>query len=67
LGDIVHLDVNKVGFAISVGQPIASIESVKSTSDIYSPVSGEIKEVLILHLLSKLMIIGQSRSYQGLR
>jgi len=46
LGDIVHLDVNKPGFAISVGQPIASIESVKSTSDIYSPVSGEIKEVI---------------------
>jgi glycine cleavage system H protein len=45
LGDIVYVDLPKVGSAIEQGKSLGSVESVKAVSDIYSPVSGEIAEV----------------------
>lgn len=42
LGDIVYVDLPKVGAAVEVGKTFGSVESVKAVSDIYSPVSGEI-------------------------
>jgi glycine cleavage system H protein len=45
LGDIVYVDVPRVGTAAVRGKTIGSVESVKAVSDIYSPVSGEIVEV----------------------
>lgn len=45
LGDIVYVDLPKVGSAAEQGGTIGSVESVKAVSDIYSPVSGEIVEV----------------------
>ena len=45
LGDIVYVDLPKVGAAISQGSTVGSVESVKAVSDIYSPVSGEVVEV----------------------
>ncbi len=42
LGDIVFVDLPKIGSAVSKGQAFGSVESVKAVSDIYSPVSGEI-------------------------
>ncbi len=45
LGDIVYVDLPEVGKEIKAGEVLCSIESVKSASDMYSPVSGKIVEV----------------------
>jgi len=45
LGDIVYVDLPKVGAHIDQGKSLGSVESVKAVSDIYSPVSGEVTEV----------------------
>ena len=45
LGDIVYVDMPRVGASVSKGKTIGSVESVKAVSDIYSPVSGEVTEV----------------------
>lgn len=42
LGDIVYVDLPKVGVAVEIGKSFGSVESVKAVSDIYSPVTGEI-------------------------
>lgn len=42
LGDIVYVDLPKVGAQIEQGKSLGSVESVKAVSDIYSPVSGEV-------------------------
>ncbi len=42
LGDIVYLDLPEVGRVVTAGQSVGTIESVKTVSDIYTPVSGEI-------------------------
>ena len=45
LGDIVYVDLPKVGANAEAGKTFGSVESVKAVSDIYAPVSGEIVEV----------------------
>ena len=45
LGDIVYVDLPKVGATLETGQSFGSVESVKAVSDIYSPVSGEVMEI----------------------
>lgn len=45
LGDIVYVDVPKVGASVEAGKTLGSVESVKAVSDIYSPVTGEVTEV----------------------
>ncbi len=45
LGDIVYVDLPKVGAQVEQGKPLGSVESVKAVSDIYSPVSGEVTAV----------------------
>jgi glycine cleavage system H protein len=45
LGDIVYVDLPKVGATAEKGKTIGSVESVKAVSDIYSPVSGEVVAV----------------------
>ena len=45
LHDIVYVEVKKVGVSIEQFQTIGTVESVKSVSDIYSPVSGEVTKV----------------------
>lgn len=42
LGDIVYVDLPKVGAKLSKGAALGSVESVKAVSDVYSPVSGEV-------------------------
>jgi|SRR5687767_4634648 glycine cleavage system H protein len=42
LGDIVYVDLPKVGAKLSKGATLGSVESVKAVSDVYSPVSGEV-------------------------
>ncbi len=45
LGEIVFLELPEVGTEVSAGKPYAEIESVKSVSDVYSPVNGSIVEI----------------------
>ena len=42
LGDIVYVDLPKVGAHLEQGKTLGSVESVKAVSDIYAPVSGEV-------------------------
>ena len=42
LGDIVYVDLPEVGSSIDVGSVVGELESTKSVSDVYSPVSGEV-------------------------
>ncbi len=44
LGDIVYVDLPKVGAKVEQGKSLGSVESVKAVSDIYSPVAGEVIE-----------------------
>lgn len=45
LGDIVYIDLPKVGVALEQGKTFGSVESVKAVSDVYAPVSGEVVEI----------------------
>jgi glycine cleavage system H protein len=45
LGDIVFIDLPKVGASVQAGQQIGEIESTKTTSTLYSPLSGTIVQV----------------------
>src|SRR5512132_399854 len=45
LGDIVFIDLPKVGAKITAGQQIGEVESTKTTSTIYTPVSGTIVKI----------------------
>jgi glycine cleavage system H protein len=42
LGDIVYVDLPKVGDKITQGASFGSVESVKAVSDIYAPCTGEV-------------------------
>jgi glycine cleavage system H protein len=44
LGDIVYVDLPKVGTAVRQSGKLGEIESVKAVSDFFSPVSGEVTE-----------------------
>jgi len=45
LGDIVFVELPKVGTEITAGQSFGSVESVKAVSDLYAPISGTVTEV----------------------
>jgi glycine cleavage system H protein len=45
LGDIVFVELPKVGTEIVVGKTFGSVESVKAVSDLFAPVSGTVTEV----------------------
>lgn len=45
LGDVVYVELPEVGASVKQGEGFASVESVKATSDVYSPVSGKVVEV----------------------
>jgi glycine cleavage system H protein len=45
LGDIVFVELPKLGTVITAGAAFAVVESVKAASDIFAPVSGEVIEV----------------------
>lgn len=45
LGDVVYVELPKVGTKITKGAQAGVVESVKSASEIYAPVSGEVVEV----------------------
>ena len=45
LGDIVFVELPKVGDKVEAGKLFGSVESVKAVSDLYAPVSGTVTEV----------------------
>jgi len=45
LGDIVFIELPKVGRLINTGDQVGVVESVKAASDLFAPISGEIIEV----------------------
>ena len=42
LGDVVYVDVPEVGTRVTAGEPFGEVESTKSVSDVYSPVTGTV-------------------------
>ena len=45
LGDIVFVELPEVGDTVTFNEPFGSVESVKTVSELYSPVSGTVVEV----------------------
>src|SRR5256714_10568874 len=45
LGDVVYVELPKIGTKLTQGQSFGTIESVKAVSELYAPVSGEVVEV----------------------
>ncbi|MET7298720.1 MULTISPECIES: glycine cleavage system protein GcvH [Embleya] len=45
LGDVVFVQLPEVGQTVVAGEPCGELESTKSVSDMYAPVSGEIVEI----------------------
>jgi glycine cleavage system H protein len=45
LGDIVFVELPKVGAELAAGKTFGSVESVKAVSDLYAPASGTVTEV----------------------
>lgn len=64
LGDVVFVDLPQTGKAVEAGSAVAVVESVKTASDIYAPLSGEIIEVNSA-LSGKPELINQSPYAEG--
>lgn len=45
LGDVVFVEMPKVGAQMKAGESFGTVESVKAVSEIFSPVSGEVTEI----------------------
>ncbi|QQK81353.1 glycine cleavage system protein GcvH [Salicibibacter cibi] len=45
LGDIVFVELPEVGDQIEVNEPFGSVESVKTVSELYAPISGKVVEI----------------------
>jgi glycine cleavage system H protein len=45
LGDVVFVELPSAGKKLERGQSFGTVEAVKAVSDLYSPVSGEVKEI----------------------
>ncbi|MFD1737705.1 glycine cleavage system protein GcvH [Bacillus salitolerans] len=45
LGDIVFVELPEVGDEITINEPFGSVESVKTVSELYAPVSGKVVEI----------------------
>jgi glycine cleavage system H protein len=45
LGDIVFVELPEVGTEITANEPFGSVESVKTVSELYAPISGKVVEV----------------------
>jgi glycine cleavage system H protein len=45
LGDVVFVELPKVGRSLKKAEAAAVVESVKAASDVYAPISGEVTEV----------------------
>jgi glycine cleavage system H protein len=45
LGELVHAELPEVGSSVSANHPYAELDSVKASSDVFAPLSGEVTEV----------------------
>ena len=45
LGDVVFVEMPETGLAVAAGESFSEVESTKSVSDIYAPITGSIAEV----------------------
>ena len=45
MGDLVFVELPKVGDAVESGKPIGTVESVKAVSEVFAPVTGEVLEI----------------------
>jgi len=45
LGEVVYAELPQVGDAVTAGEPCGEVESTKSVSDLYAPVTGTVTEV----------------------
>ncbi|WP_251550030.1 glycine cleavage system protein GcvH [Neobacillus muris] len=45
LGDIVFVELPEVGTELAANEPFGSVESVKTVSELYAPISGKVVEV----------------------
>lgn len=45
LGDVVFVELPEVGAVLEAGKPFGVVEAVKTVSDLYAPVAGEVTEV----------------------
>ena len=45
LGNLVFANLPEVGDTVTAGMPFADVESIKTVSDVYSPVTGVVKEI----------------------
>lgn len=45
LGDVVFVSLPEVGAQVAAGNPVGEVESTKSVSDLFSPVSGTVTEI----------------------
>lgn len=45
LGDIVFVELPEVGDSVEFGEPFGSVESVKTVSELYAPISGKVVEI----------------------
>ncbi|KUJ64549.1 glycine cleavage system protein H [Streptomyces albus subsp. albus] len=45
LGDVVYVQLPDVGATVTAGETCGELESTKSVSDLYSPVTGEVTEI----------------------
>lgn len=66
LGEVVFVDLPEPGVSVSPGKSFGAVESVKATSDVYPPISGEVVEVnsklsdspgMVIMLLSLLLLL----------
>ena len=44
LGDIVYVDINSIGKTVNEGEIFGTVEAVKTVSDLYMPITGEVLE-----------------------
>ena len=45
LGDVVYIELPKIGHRVEKGKEAAVVESVKAASEVYAPVSGEVADI----------------------
>jgi glycine cleavage system H protein len=45
LGDVVYVDLPKVGSALSAGSPFGTVESTKAVSELFAPIGGKVLKV----------------------
>ncbi len=45
LGEIVHVELPKIGHSVGIGDEVAVLESTKAAVDYYSPISGKIIDI----------------------